>query len=87
MFLLEVNALPIIIVLIILAIVIALLIANIRIGPQATAQVVERLGSYKATWNTGIHFKIPIIERVAKKLTLMEQVSDFPPSPLSRRIT
>ena len=80
--LLEANYAPIVIVLIFLAVVIAILIANIRIVPQATAQVVERLGSYRTTWHTGIHFKIPIIERVAKKLTLMEQVSDFPPQPV-----
>lgn len=73
---------PIIIVLVILAALIALLIANIRIVPQASAQVIERLGTYKTTWSNGIHFKIPIIDRVAKKLTLMEQVSDFPPQPV-----
>ena len=80
--LLEVNALPIVLVCIFLAIIIAVLIASIRIVPQATAQVIERLGSYRTTWTTGIHFKIPFIERVAKKLTLMEQVSDFPPQPV-----
>ena len=80
--LLAVDYLPIIIVGIILAIVVAILISSIRIIPQATAQVIERLGSYKTTWTTGIHFKIPFIERVAKKLTLMEQVSDFPPQPV-----
>ena len=80
--LLAVNPLPIIIVSIFLAIVVAVLITSIRIVPQATAQVIERLGSYKTTWTTGIHFKIPFIERVAKKLTLMEQVSDFPPQPV-----
>ena len=50
--------------------------------PQATAQVIERLGSYKTTWMTGIHFKIPFIETVARKVTLMEQVADFPPQPV-----
>ncbi len=80
--LLAVNPLPIILVSIFLAIVVAVLITSIRIVPQATAQVIERLGSYKTTWTTGIHFKIPFIERVAKKLTLMEQVSDFPPQPV-----
>jgi len=82
-FLLEAGYVgPIIIVLVILAAIIALLIANIKIVPQATAQVVERLGTYKTTWSNGIHFKIPIIDRVAKKITLMEQVSDFPPQPV-----
>lgn len=80
--LLAVNALPIVIVAIFLVVIIAVLIASIRIVPQANAQVIERLGSYRTTWTTGIHFKIPFIERVAKKLTLMEQVSDFPPQPV-----
>ncbi len=79
--LLEVNV-PLIIISVILGVIVAILIANIRIVPQATAQVIERLGSYRTTWTTGIHFKIPFIERVAKKLTLMEQVSDFPPQPV-----
>ena len=80
--LLAANALPIVIVAIFLVVIIAVLIASIRIVPQANAQVIERLGSYRTTWTTGIHFKIPFIERVAKKLTLMEQVSDFPPQPV-----
>ena len=62
---------PIIVVLVLIAIAIIILIANIKIVPQATAQIVERLGSYKQTWTTGIHFKIPFIEVIAKKLTLM----------------
>ena len=73
---------PLIIVLVLIAIAIAILIANIKIVPQATAQVIERLGSYKTTWHTGLHIKIPFIEVVAKKLTLMEQVCDFPPQPV-----
>ena len=73
---------PLIVVLILLAIAIVIIISNIKIVPQATAQVVERLGSYKATWTTGVHFKIPFIEVIAKKLTLMEQVVDFPPQPV-----
>ena len=73
---------PLIIVLVLIAIAIAILIANIKIVPQATAQVIERLGSYKTTWHTGLHIKIPFIEVVAKKLTLMEQVADFPPQPV-----
>ena len=73
---------PIIVVLVLIAIAIIILIANIKIVPQATAQIVERLGSYKTTWTTGVHFKIPFIEVIAKKLTLMEQVVDFPPQPV-----
>ena len=80
--LLAVDAAPIIIVLAIIAIAIVILISCIKIVPQATAQVVERLGSYRATWTTGMHFKIPFIETIAKKLTLMEQVADFPPQPV-----
>ncbi len=74
-----------IVVLCLLAIIIAVLIANIKIVPQATAQVVERLGSYKTTWHTGMHFKIPFIESIAKKINLMEQVVDFPPQSVITR--
>ena len=50
--------------------------------PQAYAVVLERLGAYKATWSTGIHFKVPFIERVARRVNLKEQVVDFPPQPV-----
>jgi len=60
-------------------IVIILIIANIQIVPQARAFVIERLGTYSATWSTGLHVKLPFIERIAKKVSLMEQVADFPP--------
>ena len=76
------SAGPLVVVFVILAIAIIILISNIKIVPQATAQVIERLGSYKTTWTTGMHFKIPFIETVAKKVTLMEQVADFPPQPV-----
>ncbi|MCH4238981.1 MAG: SPFH/Band 7/PHB domain protein [Oscillospiraceae bacterium] len=59
-----------------------ILISNIKIVPQAHAYVVERLGAYHATWETGLHFKIPFIEKVAKKVSLKEQVIDFPPQPV-----
>jgi len=59
-----------------------ILVRNIRIVQQAKAYVVERLGAYKTTWNVGIHFKVPFIERVAKIVTLKEQVADFPPQPV-----
>lgn len=52
----------------------------IKIVPQAYAIVLERLGAYRTTWNTGIHFKVPFIERVARKVNLKEQVVDFPRS-------
>ena len=67
------------ILLIIAALTVIILIANIRIVPQAHAYLIERFGSYDRTWNTGIHIKIPFIETIGKKVTLMEQVVDFPP--------
>ena len=67
-------------VLIVLIVLLAIiLIRNIRIVQQAKAYVIERLGAYKETWNVGMHLKIPFIERVAKVVTLKEQVADFPP--------
>ena len=68
--------------LIIVILIVWFLLANIRIVPQAYAVVLERLGAYRATWNTGIHFKLPFIERVARKVNLKEQVVDFPPQPV-----
>ena len=62
--------------------VIIILIRNIRVVQQAKAYVIERLGAYKTTWNVGIHLKVPFIERVAKIVTLKEQVADFPPQPV-----
>ena len=62
--------------------IVVILIRNIRVVQQAKAFVIERLGAYKTTWNTGIHLKIPFIERVAKIVTLKEQVADFPPQPV-----
>ena len=59
-----------------------LLIANIRIVPQATVYVIERLGAYAGTWQTGLHVKIPIIDRVAKRVSIKEQVVDFNPQPV-----
>lgn len=59
-----------------------LIVSNVHVVPQAKAYVIERLGAYKCTWKTGIHFKIPFIEKISKKLTIMEQVADFPPQPV-----
>ncbi|MGN0538406.1 MAG: SPFH domain-containing protein [Candidatus Fimenecus sp.] len=67
---------------IIAVILIAIIVANVRIVPQANAFVIERLGSYHTTWETGLHVKIPIIDRVAKKVSLKEAVVDFPPQPV-----
>lgn len=64
------------------AIALLLVISNIKIVPQATACVVERLGAYYTTWGTGVHVKIPIIDRVAKRVSLKEAVVDFPPQPV-----
>ncbi len=68
--------------LVIIVLVVIALIRNIRIVPQARACVVERLGAYSATWHTGLHIKIPLLERVAKNVSLKEQVADFPPQPV-----
>ena len=67
---------------IIIALIVAVLIANVKIVSQANAYVIERLGRYVTTWKTGIHFKIPLIEKISKKINLMEQVVDFPPQPV-----
>ncbi len=66
----------------ILVIIIAIVIANIRIVPQSYAFVIERLGAYNSTWNTGLHVKIPFIDRIAKKVSLKEKVMDFVPQPV-----
>lgn len=63
-------------------IIIAIIVANVRIVPQADAFVIERLGSYYTTWENGLHVKVPIIDRVAKKVSLKEAVVDFPPQPV-----
>ena len=67
---------------ILLAIIVVLVVANIKIVPQAHAYVIERLGAYSTTWSVGLHIKITLIERVANKVTLKEQVVDFPPQPV-----
>lgn len=61
---------------------IAFIASNIVIVPQAKAYVIERLGTYRDTWSTGLHFKVPLFERIARKVTLKEQVVDFPPQPV-----
>ena len=67
---------------VIIIIAVWVLASCIRIVPQAYAVILERLGAYQATWKIGIHFKIPFIERVARKVNLKEQVVDFPPQPV-----
>ena len=71
-----------IVIVIFLIIVLFILASCIKIVPQASALILERLGAYKATWGVGIHFKVPFIERVAKRVNLKEQVVDFPPQPV-----
>ena len=74
---------PFIIALLVLVLLaIAVVAANIKIIPQSKAYVVERLGAYHQTWQTGFHIKVPIIERIAKIVSLKEQVADFPPQPV-----
>ena len=71
------------IILIFLAVfLIAIVVMNVKIVPQSKAYVIERLGAYSATWQTGIHVKIPFIERIAKQVSLKEQIVDFPPQPV-----
>lgn len=67
---------------ILLVLLIVLFISCIKIVPQANSYIVERLGGYYATWSVGIHFKVPFIDRVAKKISLKEHVVDFPPQPV-----
>ncbi len=81
--LLEAQATPIVIAIVaIIAILLIIIISNIKIVPQARAVVVERLGRYLTTWETGVHFKVPFLDRIAKHVMLMEQVADFPPQPV-----
>ncbi len=71
-----------VIVILLIVIVLCLIASCIKIVPQAQAYIVERLGGYQATWSVGIHFKLPIIDKVARKVLLKEQVMDFPPQPV-----
>ena len=74
-----------IVVLLLIVVILIVLVANIKIVPQATVYVVERLGAYYATWETGLHFKVPFIDRVAKRVSMKEQVVDFKPQPVITR--
>ena len=76
------NLPQIIIISAVVLIVLIILIRNIRVVQQARAAVIERMGAYSTTWGVGIHFKIPFIERVARMVSLKEQVVDFPPQPV-----
>ena len=72
----------IILLIILLIIVLVVLVLNVKIVQQSKAYVIERLGAYSATWTVGLHFKVPVIERVTKVVSLKEQVVDFPPQPV-----
>ena len=74
--------LPYIVIGVVVLVIIVILVRCIRVVQQAKAYVIERLGAYKTTWNVGLHFKLPFIERVAKVVSLKEQVADFPPQPV-----
>ena len=67
---------------ILVVLVLLVLAANVRVVPQSRAFVIERLGAFQGVWGVGLHFKIPFIERVAKNVSLKEQVVDFPPQPV-----
>ena len=69
----------------IVVLVVSLIATNIRIVPQAHAYVIERLGAYNETWNVGLHFKIPVIDKISRKVSLKEHVLDFPPQPVITR--
>ncbi len=70
------------IIIIAVVLVIVLLIANIKIVPQSNAYVIERLGTFNSVWQRGLHIKIPLLDRISKKVSLKEQVVDFPPQPV-----
>ena len=72
----------VVVLLVVIVLVLWVLASCIRIVPQAYAVVLERLGAYKATWSTGIHFKVPFIERVARRVNLKDQGVEFPPQPV-----
>ena len=71
-----------IVLLVIAVIILCILVSCIKIVPQAYAYVIERLGGYQGTWSVGMHFKLPIVDRIAKKVPLKEQVVDFAPQPV-----
>ena len=76
------ELLKILIGLIFIVIAVAIIASNVRIVPQAKSYVIERLGAYHQTWQVGLHFKIPLIDKIARKVSLKEKVIDFPPQPV-----
>ncbi|MBQ7347953.1 MAG: SPFH/Band 7/PHB domain protein [Clostridia bacterium] len=73
---------PFIVLGIFIVIVLIIVVSNVHVVPQSKAFVVERLGAYHQTWKTGLHVKVPFIDKIAKRINLMEQVVDFPPQPV-----
>lgn len=73
---------PVVVVILFAILILLIFASSVRIVPQAYAYVVERLGGYQATWQVGIHMKMPLIDKVAKKVLLKEQVADFAPQPV-----
>jgi hypothetical protein len=71
-----------VVILIVVIIALVVIVNCVKIVPQAHAVVVERLGGYLTTWSVGLHFKVPFIDRIAKRVLLKEQVVDFPPQPV-----
>lgn len=76
------NVVSTITIFLLVVLAILLVVTNIRIVPQARAYVVERLGAYHATWQVGLHIKIPLIDKISRKVSLKEHVIDFPPQPV-----
>ncbi|MEG0178168.1 MAG: SPFH domain-containing protein [Oscillospiraceae bacterium] len=76
---------PFAVILILVLLIVLLLVANIRVVPQASSYVIERLGVYYATWTAGMHFLMPFVDRVAKRVSIKEQVVDFKPQPVITR--
>ncbi len=73
---------PIVVIGILLAIVLLIVISNITVVQQSRAYVIERLGAFQAVWGVGLHFKVPFIDRIARRVSLKEQVLDYPPQPV-----
>ena len=76
------DTMSVLAILLLVIIAIFLVVTNIRIVPQARAFVIERLGAYHTTWQVGLHIKIPLIDKIARKVSLKEHVIYFPPQPV-----
>ena len=70
---------------ILLGVIFVLIVSNIKVVPQANAFVIERLGAFNQTWNVGLHIKIPLIDKIKKRVSIKEQVVDFPPQPVKTK--